>query len=198
MAARFQEKLDATGGLDACWPWLGATVGKGYGHLGVGPRMVKAHRIALELKLGRPLLPGMNSLHRCDNPPCCNPAHLFEGTNADNVSDMVAKNRQPAQMRPRAECRNGHPRDEQLTYRRPNGDRYCRACATDRQRARRAHWAARSSVDGSVVSGGTLGQGTRRTIEPPNWREAGGSVSDPSSAVPPADGGIRTTEAISA
>lgn len=58
--------------------------------------------------------------------------------------------------------------------------------------------ASRSSVDGSVVSGGTLGQGTRRTSELPNWQEAGGSVSDPSSAVPPADDGIRTTEAISA
>ncbi len=55
----------------------------------------KAHRFALEEKLGRPIKPGMEALHHCDNPPCIEPSHLFEGTQADNMHDMLAKGRSP-------------------------------------------------------------------------------------------------------
>ena len=88
--ARFWAKVDTSGGFDACWPWTGARNGRrGYGsfdHAG-------AHRFALELKLGRPLAFGMFACHTCDNPPCCNPLHLFEGTHQDNVDDRQAKGR---------------------------------------------------------------------------------------------------------
>ena len=86
--ARFWAKVDTSGGFDACWPWQGATSG-GYGsfdHNG-------AHRFALEIKLGRPIAPGLFACHTCDNPPCCNPLHLFEGTHQDNVDDRQAKGR---------------------------------------------------------------------------------------------------------
>lgn len=77
---------------DACWPWRPRTDGRH--HQTRDPRTRQndyAHRIALSLHLGRPLK--ACALHRCDNPPCCNPAHLFEGTQADNMRDMWKKRR---------------------------------------------------------------------------------------------------------
>jgi hypothetical protein len=86
----------------ACWDWLGAVMGKGYGVLKKpGERLnVSAHRAAYELANG-PIPDRMHVLHRCDRPRCCNPAHLFIGTNADNVADMMAKGRHWAHQRPR-------------------------------------------------------------------------------------------------
>lgn len=89
--ARFWSFVDTTGGLEACWPWLGT--GDRYGMFSVNGTHVGAHRYSLERTLGRPLGPGMQALHTCDNPPCVNPAHLFEGTNQDNVDDKIAKGR---------------------------------------------------------------------------------------------------------
>lgn len=77
------------GNPDECWPWKGPRSQDGYGYInGRG-----AHRKALSLKLGRPLTKDEHALHSCDNPPCCNPAHLFPGTNLDNIADKIAKGR---------------------------------------------------------------------------------------------------------
>lgn len=54
---------------------------------------VAAHRYALERKLGRPIGPGMYACHKCDNPPCVNPDHLYEGSPQDNVDDAVRRDR---------------------------------------------------------------------------------------------------------
>jgi len=66
----------------------------GYGQVGiVDGKLIRAHRLAWELTNG--WIPnGLYVCHHCDNPPCCNPAHLFLGTQADNMSDMVKKRRQ--------------------------------------------------------------------------------------------------------
>jgi hypothetical protein len=75
-----------------CWDWLGAKVG-GYGVLTVKGKPTKAHRLSWESFYG--VIPeGMYVLHKCDNPACANPDHLFLGTNDDNMADMVSKGRQ--------------------------------------------------------------------------------------------------------
>lgn len=89
----FAQRVDTSAGPNGCWPWLGEHDADGYGRARVDGRRVGAHRLALEQKLGRPLAPGMCACHTCDNPDCVNPAHLFEGTRADNNHDMVAKGR---------------------------------------------------------------------------------------------------------
>lgn len=88
VAERFWPKVDRSGGPDACWPFTGCII-KPYGH-GQFDKTT-AHRIAFFLTHGR--LPAPYGCHSCDNPPCCNPAHLFEGTAQDNIDDMIAKGR---------------------------------------------------------------------------------------------------------
>jgi HNH endonuclease len=76
-------------GPDDCWPWLGRLDKDGYGMFG---QSGKAHRAAYEDQVG-PIPAGMSVLHRCDYRACCNGAHLFPGTQQDNLADMVAKKR---------------------------------------------------------------------------------------------------------
>jgi hypothetical protein len=92
-AERFVEKIDTTAGPDACWPWISARNARGYGVFQLYGRTRLAHRMVAHLRIG--FLPrSLCVCHKvCDNPPCCNPAHLFVGTRADNTSDMVRKGR---------------------------------------------------------------------------------------------------------
>ena len=89
---RFFAKVDRTGGDQACWLWTGA-LNRGYGSFQVGKRKAYAHRFAWALAHG-PIPTGMLICHRCDNPRCCNAAHLFLGTCADNMADKTLKGRQ--------------------------------------------------------------------------------------------------------
>lgn len=98
LADRFNEKVDRSGGPDACWPWTGSRNDRNYGQIGRGSDVLKTHRVAYELVNGPiPAAVGhhgtMLVLHRCDNPPCCNPAHLRLGTPKANTDDMIAKSR---------------------------------------------------------------------------------------------------------
>jgi hypothetical protein len=88
----FWKRVYRSGGPDACWPWLSSITVYGYGQYGWEGKNQRSRRIAWQLTNG-PIPEGLCLCHHCDNRPCCNPAHLFLGTLADNVHDMHSKGR---------------------------------------------------------------------------------------------------------
>lgn len=89
---RFWAKVDNRNG-EGCWTWNGDSYPKGYGRLKIDGKGKRAHRISYELFCG-PIPDGLHVLHKCDNPACVRPDHLWVGTNKDNIRDKVKKGRQ--------------------------------------------------------------------------------------------------------
>lgn len=90
---RFWKKVDRSGGPDACWTWTATRTRTGYGMFCVSLKMVSSHRVSYSLANG-PIPDGLCVLHRCDNPPCVNPGHLWLGTQLQNIADRDSKGRQ--------------------------------------------------------------------------------------------------------
>lgn len=86
---RFWGKVEKSAG---CWIWTATKNRQGYGRIRSSGKTARAHRISWELANG-PIPDGMDILHRCDNPACVNPAHLFLGTDDDNMRDKENKGR---------------------------------------------------------------------------------------------------------
>lgn len=97
---RFWAKVDKT---PTCWNWVGALSG-GYGHINAFKErgtLLKAHRLSWELHHNCRIPTGLSVLHRCDNPKCVNPDHLFLGTRDDNMKDAARKGRIKSDVRER-------------------------------------------------------------------------------------------------
>lgn len=110
---------------DECWPWDGSRCPVGYGMMQANGTKYRATRVSLVLS-GKPRPSEKHfALHKCDNPPCVNPAHLWWGTNADNTNDAIAKGRHNHIKK--THCPSGHPYsgDNLITR---SGMRECRIC----------------------------------------------------------------------
>ena len=138
---RFWAKVSAPSRHD-CWTWTGGRGRGGYGNIQrrVGSRRwaVRAHRLSWELHFG-PVPAGLWVLHRCDNPPCVNPDHLWLGTRLDNMRDAGRKGRTCRIGKSRmTHCIRGHEFTAANTYRDGNGHRRCETCRVAASLVRRA------------------------------------------------------------
>jgi hypothetical protein len=120
---RFLEKIGEPD-KHGCWPWTATKNNKGYGMMAdkTGIKMRLAHRISWELVYG-PIPEGLLVLHHCDNPGCVNPAHLFLGTQQDNMQDMARKERQGLQRHPELAARGDRHSSKTHPERVPKGDK---------------------------------------------------------------------------
>lgn len=118
-----------------CWMWTGKTL-KGYGSFSIRSAFYSAHRVAYTIVVG-PIPEGMGVLHRCDQPLCVCPDHLFLGTHQDNMRDAAAKGR----MRGRfgvLTCRRGHaltPDNVGWRTHKSGHQRICKRCREEYQAA---------------------------------------------------------------
>lgn len=145
MSKRFWSKVKKV--RNNCWEWQAARTEYGYGVLGYKGRTIRAHRRSWEMAHKRRIPPGRMVLHRCDNPPCVNPAHLFLGTAKDNSIDMTQKGRYGGRFKPLEFCNSGWHVLKQTRSRTRTGKTFCRPCRLRRRRERKF----------------------LRTLKPPRW-----------------------------
>lgn len=126
-----------------CWLWLGKIGNNGYAYLHIyRTASIYAHRFSLQMATTEEGA-GLEACHRCDNPLCVNPDHLFWGTQKDNNHDAMLKGRIRNASFYRTHCPQGHPYDGANTYWSRKGWRQCRTCMVARTRV----WRARSKMN---------------------------------------------------
>lgn len=89
---RFWSYVDRQNDQAVCWNWIGAALNRGYGKISHNKKTRAAHRVSFEIAYGT-IPVGLFVLHKCDNPLCVNPFHLFLGTQLDNMHDRNKKGR---------------------------------------------------------------------------------------------------------
>jgi hypothetical protein len=131
--ARFWAKVDIRG-ADECWPWLSVSRQGGRGVFTIDRNPHSAPRVAWSIANGVAIPENQHACHSCDNPPCVNPAHIWPGTQADNIQDCVAKGRHGSKKKDF--CKRGHALTD--SNRRPirRGGSHCAACAKEQTRER--------------------------------------------------------------
>lgn len=123
---RFYQKI-AIIPFHTCWEWIGDKNEKGYGRF----NNKKAHRLMYEMTYS--LFPSnLHVLHKCDNPSCVNPEHLFLGTHSDNMRDKVSKGRD--HNKTKTHCRHGHIFAGENLHMKSDGSRRCMTCEREWQR----------------------------------------------------------------
>lgn len=152
-----------------CWEWLGHQTNRGYGTIKYHQVGFLAHRVALYFAC-KPVSQDMHACHRCDNPLCCNPDHLFWGTHQNNMDDMNSKNRchrlrgdaHPSRLRPET---------------RPRGDNHARSKVTAKQvleiREMSALGATQLAIAGSF---GICREAVRAIVRRKTWRHVTGNA----------------------
>ena len=152
----FWSKVDKSGPtmlgmVTPCWVWTRATNDNGYGVAWISGRTVLAHRHTWDTAVG-PIPDGLKVLHRCDNPPCVRPDHLFVGTQADNNLDADRKNRSTVR----------------------SGERNINAKLTEEiVRSSRPRWAAGESCAGLAREHGVSTQAMWFAVNGHTWRSVG-------------------------
>lgn len=130
-AAKFWQRVEKRR-QNECWPWLGSMHPEGRGYATAVHTSTTAARIALHLS-GTPVTQGRFVCHTCDNPACCNPGHLYLGTQADNMRDAMLRKR--FSRGTATHCQRGHEFSESNTYTHTkSGARQCRTCKSQRTR----------------------------------------------------------------
>src|SRR3990167_1677914 len=121
------EKLKALSvvGMNGCHVFTGSTDKNGYGRITFRYKKHRAHRISYKLYVGQ-IPDGMLVCHKCDNPTCVNPEHLFLGTSLDNNMDKILKGRD--HNKSKTHCKNGHEFSNWNTSITSEGKRRCKVC----------------------------------------------------------------------